>query len=236
MSRFTTALAAAATPIVAEIKPTDGAGADLLRGRTPAQVLTDYHDAGVACVSVVTGRWFGGTRELLRDVAARTSLPVLQKDFVIREAQVRAARELGASAVLLTAQLLPAAALHHLVEHALSLGLTPFVEVTTAAEIAAVPHAADCVVAVNNKNIRTREQDGADLGRSLRLLPAVLASGTGFPVSASGIDEPREAAELLAAGYAGLLVGTALLHAASPRAWVDELSRHRLEEGRHARQ
>lgn len=237
MSRFANVLAAATTPVIAEIKPTTGAGADLLRGRTPAQILAGYHDAGVACLSVVTGRWFGGSLDLLREIATGTSLPVLQKDFIIREGQVTMARELGASAVLLTAQLLPAGALRHLVEHALTLDLTPFVEVTTEDEIAAVPHGADCVVAVNNKNIRTRERDGADIGRSLRLLPAVLASGTSWPVSASGIDEPRHAARLLAAGYIGLLVGTSLLRAASPRAWVDELTRRRLDsgqEGRHA--
>jgi indole-3-glycerol phosphate synthase len=235
VSRFARALAAATTPVIAEIKPTSGGGEDLLRGRTPAQILAGYHDAGIACLSVVTGRWFGGSLDLLREIAAGSRLPVLQKDFIIREGQVTMARELGASAVLLTAQLLPAGALGHLVEHALTLDLTPFVEVTTEDEIAAVPHGGSCVVAVNNKNIRTREREGADLGRSLRLLPAVLASGTSWPVSASGIDEPRQAARLLAAGYIGLLVGTSLLRAASPRAWVDELTRRRLESGQEGR-
>ncbi|GAB1510082.1 indole-3-glycerol-phosphate synthase [Actinophytocola sp. KF-1] len=233
MSRFAEALAAADTPVIAEVKATTGTGADLLGGRSPADVVAAYHDAGVACLSVVTGRWFGGSPDLLRAVTAGTNLPVLQKDFVVRAAQVTAARELGASAVLLTAQLLTTGTLRHLVEHALALGLTPFVEVTTADEIAAVPHAADCVVAVNNKNIRTRERDGADLGRSLRLLPAVLASGTGLPVSASGVAGPGDGARLLAAGYRGLLVGTSLLRAADPRAWVAELSR--LESGQEDR-
>jgi indole-3-glycerol phosphate synthase len=235
MTRFAAALAAATTPVIAEIKPTTGAGADLLRGRTPARIVAGYHDAGVACLSVVTGRWFGGDLGLLRDVAASTSLPVLQKDFVIRAGQVTTARDLGASAVLLTARLLPAGALRHLVEHTLALGLTPFVEVSTEDEIDAVPCAADCVVAVNNKDIGTRERHGEGIGRSLRLLPSVLASGTSTPVSASGIDQPREAARLLAAGYLGLLVGTALLRAASPHAWVEELARHRLESGQEDR-
>ncbi len=237
MSRFADALAAADTPVIAEVKATTGAGADLFGGRSPAEVVAAYHDAGVACLSVVTGRWFGGSLDLLGEVTARTILPVLCKDFVVRAAQVTTARELGASAVLLTAQLLTTGALRHLVEHALAIGLTPFVEVTTSDEVAAVPHAADCVVAVNNKNIRTRERDGADLGRSLRLLPEVLASGTRLPVSASGIAEPRDGARLLAAGYRGLLVGTSLLRAPDPRAWVAELTRHRLEcgqEDRHA--
>ena len=80
-------------------------------------------------MSVVTGRWFGGNLQLLREVAALTDVPLLPKDFLTRESQLHRARELGASAALLTARLLPAAVLRPLMEHALRIGLTPFVEV-----------------------------------------------------------------------------------------------------------
>jgi indole-3-glycerol phosphate synthase len=229
MTRFVSAVLDAGTPVIAEIKPRSGDGDDLLRGRGPAEIARTYRDAGAACLSVVTGRWFGGRLDLLRTVASETGLPVLQKDFITRESQLATASELGAAAVLLTAQLLPVASLRRLVECALLLGVTPFVEVTGEAEIAAVPHAQDCVIAVNNKDIRLRECDDGEPGRSLRLLPAVLASGTSCPVSASGIDTPRQAAGLLAVGYAGLLVGTALLGCASPRDWFAELAARRAQ-------
>lgn len=223
MKDFVGALLGAGTPVIAEIKCRTGAGADLLLGRDPARIAQAYADAGAACLSVVTGRWFGGTAGLLRDVVGVSRLPVLRKDFITSERQLTESVALGASAVLLTAQLLPATTLRRLVERALAAGLTPFVEVTGEAEVAAVPHAAECVIAVTNKDIRTRETGAADLGRSLRLLPAVMATGTRLPVSASGIDEPATAARLLAAGYAGLLVGTGLLMAASPGVWFDRL-------------
>jgi indole-3-glycerol phosphate synthase len=227
MTRFVQTVLDAATPVIAEIKPRTGDGDDLLGGRGPAEIAGTYLEAGAACLSVVTGRWFGGRLDLLRTVTAQTGLPVLQKDFITRESQVATAAELGAAAVLLTARLLAAASLRLLVERSLLLGITPFVEVTCEAEIAAVPHPQDCVIAVNNKDIQDRERAAADLGRSTRLLPAVLASGTACPVSASGIDTPEQAAELLTAGYAGLLVGTTLLRAASPRGWFDDLTRSR---------
>lgn len=225
MTEFTDALLAADVPVIAEIKCRTGAGVDLLGGRSPASIAAAYTDAGAACLSVVTGKWFGGEVRLLREVAAAGPLPVLRKDFLTRESQLAESRALGASAVLLTVQLLPVPVLCRLVERALALGLTPFVEVTDEAEIAVVPRAGECVLAVNNKEIREREAGAPDLGRSLRLLPAVLAAGTPCPVSASGIDQPEQAAGLLAAGYAGLLVGTGLLRAASPRAWFDQLGR-----------
>lgn len=224
---FTDALTTARLPVIMEIKPRHPDGSDLLAGRTVAGLVAEYEAAGAPCISVVTGRWFGGTPDLLREVAELTGRPLLRKDFVTRRDQIEQTRRLGASAVLLTAGLLPRSALRTLVDAALTAGLTPFVEVTSEAEIEAVPHAADCVVAVNNKDIKVRERDPADLGRSLRLLPAAVHSGAGAVVSASGIERPADAATLLDAGFTGLLVGTSLLRSTALSRWLDELDGHR---------
>jgi indole-3-glycerol phosphate synthase len=223
MSRFIESLRAARLPLIMEIKRHDGDGADLLGDRPVVEVLAEYEKAGAPCVSVVTGRWFGGTEAMLREVAERTELPILQKDFITRRTQVTRAKELGASAVLLTAGLLPRSSIASLVDACLSAGLTPFVEVTSEAEIDAVPHAGECVIAVNNKDIRTKERDPGDVGRSLRLLPAVRRAGTPCPVSASGIGSPAVAAQLLEAGYAGLLMGTTLLRTRGLDTYLTEL-------------
>ncbi|PPK68410.1 hypothetical protein V5P93_004482 [Actinokineospora auranticolor] len=225
MSGFVAALLGARVPVIAEVKPTDGRGAALLGARSPVELAGAYEAAGAPCLSVVTGRWFGGSPRLLADVAGRSGLPVLRKDFLTRDRDLVATRELGASAVLLTAGLLPRSVLGSLVDKALGLGLTPFVEVTSEAEIAAVRHPADCVIAVNNKDIRGREQGVPDLARSERLLPAVVATGCPCPVSASGISRPEDAARLLGAGFAGVLVGTALLRAPNLATWLAEVPR-----------
>lgn len=224
---FLDALLGAPIPVITEVKLTDGSGTELLGARTVRELVNAYHDAGAPCMSVVTGRWFGGSSQLLREVAALTDAPLLQKDFLTRESQLRQARELGASAVLLTATLLPATVLRHLIEYALRLGLTPFVEVRNEEEINAVTHGPDCVIAVNNKDIRDRERDRGDLQRSLQLLAAVTGSGTRCPVSASGIHRPELGAHLIDSGYTGLLIGTALMRASSPRAWFTEFGQHR---------
>ncbi|MFJ7274360.1 indole-3-glycerol-phosphate synthase [Kitasatospora sp. NPDC098663] len=223
---FIEALLDARRPVIMELKRQDAAGQDLFGDRSAARLVTDYQGVGAPCLSVVTGRWFGGTPDLLHEVVAATDLPVLQKDFITRRSQLHQARESGASAVLLTAALLPRATLGHLVELGLSLGLTPFVEVTTEEEISRVPRAEECVVAVNNKDIATRERDAGDLGRSSSLLPAVLRSGTRCPVSAGAIRRPDDAARLLDEGFAGVLIGTGLLRAASLPAWLDGLDTH----------
>jgi len=221
--RFLEALLAAERPVVMEVKRKDAHGNDLLGERTIAELVADYVDAGAPCLSVVTGRWFGGTEDTLREVAGLTDLPLLQKDFLTRQSQLVKSRDMGASAVLLTAALLPASALAKLVEQALRLGLVPFVEVTTEAEIAAVPHAGDCVIAVNNKDIKVQERDAGDIDRSLALLEPLRRTGTRCPVSASGITDPVVAGRLLDAGFAGLLVGTALLRTGGVGDWMAAL-------------
>jgi indole-3-glycerol phosphate synthase len=225
--KFTDALLASPLPVIMEVKRHDGHGNELMGDRTVPDVVSEYMAAGARCISVVTGRWFGGDDQMLLDVAGLTDVPLLKKDFITREKQIIAAREMGASAILLTARILPKAALPKLIEDTLKNELTPFVEVTDQEELDRVIHAEDCIVAINNKNIQDQERDAGDIDVSRSMLEPAIRSGTPCPVSASAIIDPKVAAELIAAGYKGLLVGTGLLQADSVQGWVDEFERHR---------
>lgn len=226
-TRFLSALLTAPCPIIMEVKRCDGTGVELFGGRDLAEIVAGYERAGAACLSVVTGRWFGGTVDMLREVTSLTRLPVLQKDFITGQADLDRSARLGASAVLLTAGLLRTSTLSGLIDGALRRGLTPFVEVTTSTEVESVPQAAECVIAVNNKDIATHERHAGDLGRSLALLPVVAATGTRCPVSASGISGPTVAARLILEGFGGLLIGTQLLRTNDLQNWMADFDRSR---------
>jgi indole-3-glycerol phosphate synthase len=172
---------------------------------------------------------------MLSEVAALTDLPLLKKDFITRDKQLSAAKEMGASAVLLTARILPKSTFQSIIEKALSHGLTPFVEVADHNEIDSVIHGDQCIVAINNKDIRTKERERGDIDVSRSLLEATLETGTPCPVSASAITDPRVAAELIAAGFKGLLIGTGLLRADSVQGWIDDFERHRSALGVESR-
>jgi indole-3-glycerol phosphate synthase len=214
-----------------EVKRQDANGVQLMGERTIPELVAEYTAAGAPCISVVTGRWFGGNEQMLRDVAELTTLPLLQKDFITRERQIAAAVEMGASAILLTAQILPKTALPKLIETTLGHGLTPFVEVIDEDELGRVVHAEDCVVAINNKDIRNQERDAGDIDVSRGMLEPALRTGTPCPVSASAITDPKVGAELIAAGFKGLLIGTGLLRSGSVQSWVDEFEQHRASLG-----
>jgi indole-3-glycerol phosphate synthase len=228
-SAFVDALLNGRVPIIMEVKRSDGEGAELMGERTVPEVVGQYVAVGAPCISVVTGRWFGGHDDMLREVAGLTDVPLLKKDFITRERQIVAAKEMGASAVLLTAKILPAKTFQHLIEITLQHGLTPFVEVVDQDELERVIHTGDCVVAVNNKDINTREREPGDIDTSRSLLEATIQAGTPCPVSASAILDPRIAAELIDAGFKGLLIGTGLLRADSIAGWVEAFERQRAE-------
>jgi indole-3-glycerol phosphate synthase len=228
-SVFIDRLLAGRLPIIMEVKRSDGEGAELMGERTIPEIVGQYVAVGAPCISVVTGRWFGGNDDMLREVASLTDRPLLKKDFITREKQIVAAKEMGASAVLLTAKILPAKTFQHLIELALEHDLTPFVEIVDQAELGSVIHPEDCIIAVNNKDINPREREPGDLDVSRSLLEATIQTGTPCPVSASAILDPLVAAELIDAGFKGLLIGTGLLRADSIPGWVQEFERHRTE-------
>jgi indole-3-glycerol phosphate synthase len=233
---FTDALLGSPLPVIMEVKRRDGNGVELLGERTIPEIVGEYTAAGAPCISVVTGRWFGGDEQMLHDVVALTDLPILKKDFITRESQIVAAKAAGASAILLTARILPRSSFQKLIEIILRHELTPFVEVADHDELDSVTHAAECIVAINNKDIRHQERDAGDLDLSRSLLEATIATGTPCPVSASAITDPRVAAELIEAGFRGLLIGAGLLQSASVEAWVEEFEAHRRALGGAAAQ
>lgn len=213
-------------PVIAEIKRRDPAGQDLLGTRDPGRVAMEYDRHGAAALSVVTGRWFGGDAQLLADIVrAVPDLPVLRKDFLVTDSALQDSRDIGASAVLITVALMRPGQTARLIDSALALGLTPFVEIANEAEAELVPLDRPLVIAVNNSDIATRETQGEGPARSLALYQAVAARRAAAIVAASRIHDAATGASLIAAGFDALLMGTALMRRPALIAEIDELRR-----------
>ena len=84
---FTEALLASDLPIIMEVKRQDADGGPIMGDRTIPDVVSQYLAVGAPCISVVTGKWFGGTESMLAEVAELTDLPLLRKDFITRESR-----------------------------------------------------------------------------------------------------------------------------------------------------
>jgi indole-3-glycerol phosphate synthase len=227
MPPFADALLNAEMPVIMEVKRRNAYGEDLFRGRSVREIVNAYEQVEPPCLSVVTGSWFGGDDQLLREVVALANRPVLEKDFIRGRRQIVDAKRMGAAAVLLTAALLPGSLLERLIDDCLRAELTPFVEIVSVEQLQRAADVGACVVAINNKDIRRGERGQADIHRSPRLLPAVRRAGAACAISAGGIASPAVGAQLLAAGFDALLVGDALLRADALEPWTRALRRTR---------
>lgn len=206
--------------VVAELKPRSPSEGRILH-RSPESLLAAYREGGAAALSVLTDAdWFDGSPDLLR-LAHATGLPVLMKDFVLDEAQLRCAAHHGASAVLLIERCLSIKTRERLVAAAHKLGLEVLLEVHDEADWERAQHSAADLFGVNARDLDTLHLDA---GASLRLVTTIQDAGR--PVLAlSAVRDRADRLRATAAGADGVLVGTHLAKSPDPGLWLRALRR-----------
>ncbi len=205
--------------VIAEVKRRSPALGTLAADADPATLARLYADAGAAAISVLTEpRHWGGSVADLAAVAEAVDLPLLYKDVVVDERQLREAKAAGASAVLLIAEALDGATLASFVRSATALGLDALVEAHEHRAFARAVASGAAIVGVNARNLRVPaelDRDRIDALHGLALRDQLL-------VAESGIASPADI-EALPARVDAVLVGTALMTAADPGALLRSL-------------
>lgn len=199
--------------VIAEIKrrsPSKG----LIRADFDAEkIALAYQAAGAAAISVLTDeKFFGGSLEILRQVRAAVTTPLLRKDFIIDRYQIDEARVAGADAVLLIVAALSDADLADFHEYASGLGLDVLVEVHDEAELERALAIGSKLIGVNNRDLKSFQ---VDLGTTERLAARIADPGV-LLVAESGIGCPADVARLARAGARGFLVGESLMRMPDP--------------------
>ena len=128
-----------------------------MRSENVAEAATAYQESPVvAAISVLTNSLhFGMSIERLAATRSCGSKPVLRKDFIIEEYQVREARAFGADAVLLMVSVLDPARLTGFYDLARELNMEALFEVHSAEEISALPGDAR-VVGINSRKFKAQ--------------------------------------------------------------------------------
>ena len=200
--------------LIAEIKaasPSVGA----MRSENVAEAPDAYEESHIVrALSVLTNkRHFGGSMERLQKIRTRVSKPVLRKDFIVDEYQIREARAFGADAILLMASVLDAARLKGFHELALELGMEALFEVHDEGEVSrAAAHGAR-IIGVNNRDLAIFKTDLSLSERLMALFPKGVTA-----VSESGIASGADAGRVARAGANAVLVGEALMRSPDPAA------------------
>jgi indole-3-glycerol phosphate synthase len=198
--------------VIAEVKRASPSRGDLADIADPAELAERYAAAGAAAISVLTERRrFKGSLTDLRTVRARVDVPLLRKDFIVTRYQLWEARAAGADLVLLIVAGLDRALLADLHAEAVSLGMTPLVEVHDLAEVEAALGAGAQLVGVNARDLRTLEVHPGAFAEVAPTLPEGVVR-----VAESGISGPDDVRRLVAHGADVVLVGETLVRNSDP--------------------
>ena len=207
------------TGLIAEVKRASPSRGAINLGLDPATLAQAYQRGGAAAVSVLTDRvHFGGSLQDLVAVRAAVGLPVLRKDFLVNEFQIREARAHGADAVLLIAAAAEAALLRDLRDLARELHLLVLFEVHDESELEAAALCAPDLLGINARNLKTLEVDKdvfARLAPRARQIAPLVAE--------SGVRTADDVRRYRQEGAAMVLVGEALSSAADPESAVRAL-------------
>jgi len=189
-------------PTIAEVKPTSPT-TDGQRRDDPVELAERMVAGGAAALSVLTEpEHFGGSPETLRAVRGAVDVPVLRKDFLLREPQLDA---VAADAVLLIARFL-GDDLEPMLAAARERGFQALVEVHDREELTRAVEAGADVVGVNNRDLAKLE---VDLSTFESVAPH--APGDATLLAESGVSTPADARRMRDAGADGLLVGSAIM-------------------------
>ncbi len=205
--------------VIAEVKRSSPSRGALAPIEDPADLARQYELGGAHAISVLTeGRRFGGSLADLAAVRQAVDLPLLRKDFIVSAYQLWEARAAGADMVLLIVAALPQEALVSLHERAVSLGLTPLVEVHDLSDVSRALDAGARIIGVNVRDLRTLDVDRAHFARVAPYIPDHVVR-----VAESGVRGPHDLIAYANAGADAVLVGESLVTDGSPRQAVHDL-------------
>jgi indole-3-glycerol phosphate synthase len=205
--------------LIAEIKFASPS-AGMIRERTdPCTIGRMYEENGVSAISLLTdSRFFGGDLNDLPRLKKAVSLPLLRKDFILDEIQVKESFLYGADAVLLIARILSREELKKLIAVSKAFGLTPLTEVHDCDDLEKAIDGGAEMIGINNRNLDTFE---VSLQTTFDLAP-LIPKGC-VKVSESGILGREEIGLLRRSGIQAALVGTSIMKSGEIGAKLTEL-------------
>ncbi len=214
---FENAVAKKGLSVIAEVKRASPSKGMICPDFHPVQIAEDYGKAGADCLSVLTEpRWFLGSDRIFCDIRARSSLPMLRKDFTVDLYQIYQARAMGADAVLLIIAALGGKTEEYL-QVCREIGLSALVETHDEREIELALKCGGYMIGVNNRNLKDFTVDDSRAIHLRRYIPA-----DKLFIAESGILSPADAVAARNAGADAVLVGEALMRSQNRAAFIGE--------------
>lgn len=193
--------------LITEIKFASPSAGLICEKTDPISIGRIYKEEGASAISLLTDKlFFHGELKQLPRLKKAVSLPILRKDFIIDEIQVKESSQYGADAILLIARILPYAQLRDLLEASKNLGISALVEIHDRQDL---ENALKCdaeIIGINNRDLDSFE---VNLNTTLELAP--LVPDDCVLISESGIHNRGDIKSLKGTGIRAVLVGSAIM-------------------------
>jgi indole-3-glycerol phosphate synthase len=195
------------TAVIAEVKKASPSKGVICHDFDPRIIAASYEAGGAEAVSVLTDeRFFQGSLDFLLLVRRTVKIPVIRKDFIIHELQIRQAGSYGADAILLIAAILEQVQIKDYLQMCAELSMDVLVEVHDERELEKSLAAGSSLIGINNRDLRDFT---VDLDTTLRLRKKI---PTSIPVvSESGIKDHEDLKMLQDNGITAALIGETLM-------------------------
>lgn len=204
---FASVLFGEAVSLIAEVKKASPSAGLIRDPFDPVGIARAYESAGASALSILTDeKFFQGGIGNLKQIREMTTLPCLQKDFIIDEIQLLEARVAGADAVLLIVAALDDSKLKLLHDCARNLGLHVLVEVHNELELDRALSLQASIIGINNRDLTKME---TSLNVTMQLASKI--PDDKIIVSESGIKTFNDVQMLKMLGVDAILVGESLL-------------------------
>jgi indole-3-glycerol phosphate synthase len=195
--------------IIAEVKKASPSKGIICADFHPVDIAVNYQKNGAQAISVLTDvDFFQGALVDMMQVRDAVDLPVLRKDFIVDELQIKEASAHGADAILLIAAILDLAQLRDYQACAVEYGMDVLVEVHDEWETERALEGGALLIGVNNRNLKDFSMDLETTFRLKRLIPEDIPV-----VSESGLKTADDFRRLRDAAISAALVGETLMRA-----------------------
>jgi indole-3-glycerol phosphate synthase len=209
--------------IIAEVKKASPSKGVICESFDPVEIAANYQQNGAQAISVLTDvDFFQGSLLYLMQVRDAVSLPVLRKDFIIDELQIKQASLHGADAILLIAAILSPHQLKEYRQCAVEYGMDVLIEVHNEHETEVAVESGARLIGINNRNLKDFSVNIETTFRLNELIPDDIAV-----VSESGLKSGKEIQQLYEASVSGALIGESLMRAGTDSDFLKALRARR---------
>ena len=204
---FYEALAKEGLSIIGEVKKASPSRGIIREDFEPVKIAKEYENA-VDCISVLTEEhFFQGSPLYLKDIHKEVSIPLLRKDFIISPLQIFEARELGASAVLLIANILnEKRILKEFIDIVHGLKMHALVETHNEKEVELAISSGAKIIGINNRNLYDFTEDINTTVKLAKMIPKGI-----LKVSESSIHSEEDIKIVSQADIDAVLVGESFM-------------------------